>query len=210
MSVVWRDRTNLYLSYRQSYVDRTTRWIEYTKSHGSGASLTDNFSPAPRKKHDGTQALLSAGASDHHGDAVIDFDLVAPVWSDVTDEIKELLDDIASHSQALERLHQMHVLPGFNDEVIKRNEAKEIENLTQKITRGFHEAHRSIYRLERLIRHSKEADSLSTGGETIAKNMQTYLASRVQDASASFRRKQSAYLKSTNMSNVNDLVEIRY
>lgn len=130
------------------------------------------------------------------GDAVIEMDLLPPRWADVSDEVTELLADIARKSQKLERLHQKHVLPGFNDEEAKKAEEKEIERLTQDITRGFHECGRCIQRIEQMVREGKATGQMSRGDETMAKNIKVNLATRVQEASAGFRKKQSAYLKS--------------
>lgn len=124
-------------------------------------------------------------------------DLLPPSWADVSDEITELLSEIATKRQRLEKLHQKHVLPGFNDGEAKRAEEVQIEKLTQEITRGFHDCHRCIQRIEQVVRESKEAGVLAQAEETMARNIQISLATRVQDASASFRKKQSAYLKST-------------
>jgi hypothetical protein len=47
-----------------------------------------------------------------------------------------------------------------------------------------------------MVREAKQQGGVSAGDETMAKNIQISLASRVQDASARFRKKQSTYLKS--------------
>jgi len=127
---------------------------------------------------------------------VIEMDLLPPRWADVTDEVTDLLADIARKSQALERLHQKHVLPGFDDDEAKRREEGEIERLTQDITRGFHECHQCIQKVEQMVKESKAQGTMTKAEETMARNIQTSLASRVQEASAGFRKKQSAYLKS--------------
>lgn len=123
-------------------------------------------------------------------------DLLPPRWADITDEVTDLLADVARKSQKLERLHQKHVLPGFDDEDAKRAEEREIEALTQNITKGFHDCHRCIQRIEQMVREQKSAGTLAKADEVMAKNIQISLATRVQEASAGFRKKQSAYLKS--------------
>jgi syntaxin 16 len=123
-------------------------------------------------------------------------DLLPPRWVDITDEVTDLLAQIAKKSQKLDQLHQKHVLPGFNDEETKKAEEGEIEVLTQEITRGFHECHRCIQRVEQMVRETKQQGQISRAEETMAKNIQISLAARVQEVSAGFRKKQSAYLKS--------------
>ena len=123
-------------------------------------------------------------------------DLLPPRWADVSAEITELLTDIANKGHKLDKLHQKHVLPGFNDDDAKKAEEKQIERLTQDITKQFHECHRCIKRIEHMVKESKQAGTISNAEETMARNIQVSLATRVQDASANFRKKQSAYLKS--------------
>lgn len=139
---------------------------------------------------------MSAGAFEDDGDAVIEMDILPPRWADVSDEVTELLASIASKSQKLEKLHQKHVLPGFDDEEVKKKEEAVIERLTQDITRGFHDCQRAIQKVEQMVKESKQQGGISKGEETMARNIQISLAGRVQEASAGFRKKQSAYLKS--------------
>jgi syntaxin 16 len=139
---------------------------------------------------------MSAGAFEDDGDAVIEMDLLPPRWADISDEVTEFLTDIARKSQKLEKLHQKHVLPGFDDEEAKRSEEAEIERLTQDITKGFHDCQRAIQRVEQMVQESRNSGGISKGEETMARNIQISLAGRVQEASAGFRKKQSAYLKS--------------
>ncbi|KPM43571.1 hypothetical protein AK830_g3016 [Neonectria ditissima] len=187
-------RPQRYISYRQSYAHHPTQRKPYGAGASGAGALADAYSSSSYANED-RRGLLSAGAFDDDGDAVIEMDLLPPRWADVSDEITELLADIATKSQNLEKLHQKHVLPGFNDDDAKRAEEAQIEALTQEITKGFHACHRCIQQVEHMVRESKHAGTISRAEETMAKNIQTSLATRVQDASASFRKKQSAYLK---------------
>ena len=139
---------------------------------------------------------MSAGAYEDEGDAVIEMDILPPRWVDVQDEVTDLLAQIVKKSAQLEMLHQKHVLPGFEDEAVKRQEEAEIERLTQEITRGFHDCQKAIQRVEMMVRDAKQQGGVSNADETMARNIQISLASRVQEVSASFRKKQSTYLKS--------------
>ncbi|KAL8932143.1 MAG: hypothetical protein Q9211_006501 [Gyalolechia sp. 1 TL-2023] len=137
---------------------------------------------------------MSTGAFDD-GDAVIEMDLLPPRWIDVQDEVTEILGTIAEKSVDLDRLHQKHFLPGFEDEDVKKEEEDRIEMLTQDITRGFHDCQKAIQRIETMVRDARRHGGVSKGDETMARNIQISLASRVQAASAGFRKKQSNYLK---------------
>ena len=139
---------------------------------------------------------MSSTAYEDDGDAIIEMDLLPPRWVDVSDEVTELLADTARKSVKLERLHSKHVLPGFDDEDVRRGEEGEIEQLTQEITRGFHGCQRAIQKVETMVREARQQGGVSKGEETMARNIQISLAGRVQEASAGFRKKQSTYLKS--------------
>ncbi|KAI1405640.1 t-SNARE [Hypoxylon fuscum] len=196
---MWRDRTNLYISYRQSYAHHPAKKTRYGPGPNLNSGGGNGFSEFGRGSgaagSEDQQGLL-AGADYHDdGDAVIEMDLLPPRWADINDEVSDLLADVARKSQTLERLHQKHVLPGFNDEEAKKQEEGEIERLTQNITKSFHECHRCIQRIESMVRESQRNGTMTRAEETMAKNIQISLAGRVQEASAGFRKKQSAYLK---------------
>ncbi|KAI0118468.1 t-SNARE [Hypoxylon sp. NC0597] len=192
---MWRDRTNLYISYRQSYAHHPAKKTRYGPGPSGDRNGFPDFGRGSGVAAEDQQGLLSGADYHDDGDAVIEMDLLPPRWADINDEVTDLLADVARKSQTLERLHQKHVLPGFNDEEAKKAEEGEIERLTQDITKSFHECHRCIQRVEQMVRESKRSGTMTRAEETMAKNIQISLASRVQEASAGFRKKQSAYLK---------------
>ena len=136
---------------------------------------------------------MSMGASDD-GDAVIEMDLLPPRWIDVQDEVDDLLKDIALKAAKLDKLHSKHVLPGFEDDSVKQREEREIEQLTTEITRSFQECQKAIKRIGTMVTEASPTGNLQKGDEVMAKNIQVALASRVQEVSATFRKKQSHYL----------------
>ncbi|KAI8962192.1 t-SNARE [Daldinia sp. FL1419] len=195
---MWRDRTNLYISYRQSYAHHPAKKTRYSSGPSGDRNGFPEFargSGASSAGAEDQQGLLSNADYHDDGDAVIEMDLLPPRWADINDEVSDLLAEVARKSQTLERLHQKHVLPGFNDEEAKKAEEGEIERLTQTITKAFHDCHRCIQRIEQMVRESKQSGTMTRAEETMAKNIQISLAARVQEASAGFRKKQSAYLK---------------
>jgi syntaxin 16 len=181
-----------YISYRQSYAHHPAKKPKYTAA-ASGNGYSESIIGGGSSER---QGLMSAGAFEDDGDAVIEMDLLPPRWADVSDEVTEYLSNIATKSSTLEKLHQKHVLPGFDDEDVKKREEAEIERLTQDITKGFHDCQKAIKRVEILVKDAQQSGGISKGEETMAKNIQISLAGRVQEASAGFRKKQSAYLKS--------------
>lgn len=123
-------------------------------------------------------------------------DRLPPRWADVSDEVTELLAGIARKSAQLEQLHGKHVLPGFFDDRGDRLRAQEegqIERLTTDITADFHACQDRIHRIGTLLQSDACA---SPAHRAMGHNLQVSLATRVQDSSTRFRKKQSAYLKS--------------
>ncbi|KAG5953810.1 hypothetical protein E4U53_002417 [Claviceps sorghi] len=192
---MWRDRTNLYVSFRQSYAHHPIQRNRYGAYNARGASASSSSYSINYHASEDRRGLLSDNEFGNDGDAIIELDLLPPRWADASDEITELLAQIATKGQQLENLHQKHVLPKFNDDEAKRGQGAQIDRLTQQITKSFHECQRRIKRIDQIVREAKQCDGLSKAEETIAKNLQISLATRVQEASAGFRKKQSAYLK---------------
>lgn len=141
----------------------------------------------------GTNSGGAAGGSP--GDAVIEMSTLPPRWTAEQDEVTALLADAAVKSARLDKLHAQHLLPGFGDEAARAADERRIEQLTQEITRAFHECQRCVRRIEVLARDDSKVGG-AVGAEMMARNVQVSLAGRVQEASATFRKKQSKYLKS--------------
>ncbi|KAJ5836041.1 hypothetical protein N7447_002067 [Penicillium robsamsonii] len=181
---MWRDRTNLYLSYRQSLIHHPAKKPHFTP--------TNAFSDTPSHPEENRRLIPE---TDEDGDMVIEMDLLPPRWVDVQEEVSELLSEIAQNSAQLDKLHQKHLLPGFGDEDLRKQDEGVIERLTQDVTRSFHECQRAIMRIETMVGESKAHGGVTSGEETMAKNIQISLAARVQEASARFRKKQSTYLR---------------
>ncbi|KAG2415002.1 hypothetical protein HFD88_006192 [Aspergillus terreus] len=181
---MWRDRTNLYISYRQSFTHHPAKKPRYN-------GFSDPLAPSEESR----RLISESGGFDDDGDAIIEMDILPPRWVDVQEEVTELLADIAQKSAQLDKLHHKHLLPGFGDEDARKQEEHVIERLTQEVTRGFHQCQKAVQKIEVMVREAKQQGGVSSGDETMAKNIQISLASRVQEASARFRKKQSTYLK---------------
>ncbi|CAI7564926.1 hypothetical protein N7533_005666 [Penicillium manginii] len=180
---MWRDRTNLYISYRQSFAHHPSKKPRF----GGPSNGFDTSQPEESRR-----LISETGGFEEDGDMVIEMDLLPPRWVDVQEEVSEYLADIAQKSSELDKLHQKHLLPGFGDEDVRRKDEGTIERLTQDITRSFHDCQKAIQRIETMVR---EQPGVTSGEETMAKNIQISLAQRVQEASARFRKKQSTYLR---------------
>lgn len=124
---MFRDRTGLYYSYRQSYA-------RHPPSAAYPYSTRRNHSTAGVGADDARNPLLdSGGEAGGHGDddIAIEMDILPPSWTDVDEEVNQILDLIKEKSQRLDKLHQEHVLPGFDD---RSQQEAIIENLTREIT----------------------------------------------------------------------------
>ncbi|KAF2675377.1 t-SNARE affecting a late Golgi compartment protein 2 [Microthyrium microscopicum] len=189
---MWRDRTNLFISYRQSYAHHPSKKPRFGPSSSNGFSAdpqpSDGFS-------DERRGLMSAGAYEDDGDVVIEMDLLPPRWLDVQDEVNEALAQITVETRKLEQLHSKHILPGFEDEDVKKREEWEIERLTQLITKKFQQCQRAIKRIDALVSEARAHGGVQKGEETMATNLKISLATKVGDISTAFRKKQSTYLR---------------
>jgi len=184
----WRDRTNLFISYRLSYTHHPAK-----RTRLAGPASNGRFTDDPT---DSERAGLMSSL-DNDGDAVIEMDVLPPRWLDIQDDITQILAGIAGKMKRLDQMHAKHVLPGFDDESVKAREEREIEGLTQDITKDFTMCQKSIRRVDILLREQQQQSggNTSQADATMAKNLKMSLASRVGDVSTLFRKKQSAYLK---------------
>jgi len=176
---MWRDRTNLYISYRQSYSHPpSSRYAPHSRFTDPNTDLEE-------------QGPLLGQHDD--GESGTELSLLPPHYVDVKEEVAEHLSEVVRKSAKLDKLHQKHVLPGFDDEDVRREEEHEIERLTQEITKSFYECSRSIKKIENMV--SSRGSNLTSAEREVAKSIQRSLAARVQESNAVFRKKQNAYMK---------------
>ncbi|ORX55541.1 t-SNARE [Hesseltinella vesiculosa] len=132
--------------------------------------------------------------------SVIEMSVLPPQWVDIVDEVDETLTSITSKTLTListtlilckfwsvtklDAMHRKHLLPGFDD---RSSDEAAIERLTSDITDEFFRIKRNIQKI--YVEGSKQQDA------QLAKNIQISLATKVQDVSSTFRKKQSSYLQ---------------
>ncbi|CAB4419771.1 t-SNARE [Rhizophagus irregularis] len=164
-----RSRTLLFLKYRNTFARNHSRPL--ATSSGYDAYNTSE------------QAGLIE-SSDH----VIELTVLPPKWIDIVDEVDDDIDQIKNLLPTLESLHKKHILPGFDD---RTKEEKEIERLTDEITHLFQQCQSKIKRIA-----NESLSSIAPNQErAMSKNIQTSLASKLQELSSSFRKQQASYLK---------------
>ncbi|KAG2175552.1 hypothetical protein INT43_001199 [Umbelopsis isabellina] len=161
-----RSRTLLFLQYRNTLA---------RSSHRSGEGAASYQSDAE------TAGLIDSS------DTVIEMSTLPPKWVDIVDEVEEDIRSIKDNISRLEIMHKKHVLPGFDD---RSSDEAAIEELTDDITRQFHAAKNKIKRIgvEGKRGSSQHEQQMST-------NVQSSLATKVQELSSSFRKTQSLYLQ---------------
>ncbi|EAU91404.2 t-SNARE [Coprinopsis cinerea okayama7 len=173
-----RSRTSFFLSCR----DSTTRTTRFSRRR---SLYTDD--PAEPANDDEHERLI--GSSSH---VALDVQL-PPKWVDLADQVEEILLDAQSKIAALDKLHSKHILPGFSD---RSQEEQEIEALTTDITKDFRRCHFLIQKIGSFQPHNFPPDPQSSKNVLLAaKNVQRGLAAKLQDMSATFRKKQRVYME---------------
>ncbi|KAF8885419.1 t-SNARE [Mucidula mucida] len=174
MDPLTRSRTGLFLSYRDSRASST----RFSRSR-----------PVYDDTDDEEQQLIS-----HHA---VDMDL-PPKWVDISEQVQLILADTQAKITSLEKLHAKHVLPGFTD---RTHEEQEIEQYTTEITKDFRQCQTLIQRIgPASVSHTFPPSQTATQASNkydaqAAKNVQRGLAAKVQELSATFRKKQRVYME---------------
>ncbi|KZT57752.1 t-SNARE [Calocera cornea HHB12733] len=178
-----RSRTNLFFSYRDS-VARSSR------SRRRIQDLDDHYGAREDLADDEQEGLMGVGDRAH---ATIDMETLPPKWVDISDQVEETLRDTARKINELDKLQAKHVLPGFVD---RSAEEREIEALGTDITRDFRRCQSLIQRIPQVgISHSFPPTAATQQEQRAAVNVQRALAAKVQDLSATFRKKQRVYMQ---------------
>ncbi|OSD01246.1 t-SNARE [Trametes coccinea BRFM310] len=174
-----RSRTLLFISYRDSRAG---------SPRSRRSRVITNYDNA-QDEDDEHERLINADS----GHIAIDAEL-PPKWVDIADQVKEILAGVEAKMAVLDKLHAKHVLPGFSD---RSAEEREIEAATTEITKDFRQCHALIQRIGSMPQHSfpPAQPGQSRHHELAAKNVQRGLAARVQELSATFRKKQRVYME---------------
>ncbi|KAI8589405.1 t-SNARE [Geranomyces variabilis] len=171
-----RSRTLLFLQYRNSF-----------------ARTGGPRRPAPRQQQGlgvdtSERAGLIANEVDQNAEVVVELSVLPPKWIDVVDEVDEEVIRIKARITELEALHKKHLLPGFDD---RMNDEKSIDALTTNITDMFRECERKV---KRIAQESQYLPASSKQNQALHRNIQTSLATKLQELSSVFRKSQSNYL----------------
>lgn len=140
------------------------------------------------------ETAVSRRRFDH---TVADIPALPPRWVDASDQIDLIITSLGPQIANLDRLQAKHLLPGFVD---RSREEREIAKLQGEITREFRKCSKLVASLAQGLQVQTKhgtggCGSLSKEEAMLARNVQTALAQRVQDASGLFRKKQSNYMQ---------------
>lgn len=202
---VVRSRTLLFQSYRDS-VPRTSKTWSPRYSNESDPTSSLVLPPDTKGKRKAGTYFDASGELHEDSDATeasqmaypprqhqsIDMGSLPPQWVDVSDEVDGILSGLQPKIANLDRLHAKHVLPGFSD---RTSEEREIEKETRDITLQFRKCSKLIATLADHTKMLARSGRASAREIAMATNVQTALATKVQDASGGFRRKQTNYMQ---------------
>lgn len=171
-----RDRTNLFVSYRQSF----TR---------------DPFStPFDNAASERLNEPLMNGDDE---DEAIEMEEMPPQWLDITNQLDKVINQIQHQIAQLQPLYKQNSLPGFDD---RSQVDKQIEQLRVSTTRAIRECQALVKSFS-----SVANKQLDPNLHKLALNIESAMAAKVQDCSTRFRQMQSSYLKTLQKDQLGDL-----
>ncbi|GAA6022017.1 hypothetical protein JCM10207_002409 [Rhodosporidiobolus poonsookiae] len=192
-----RSRTALFLSYRST---RTTPYTPYIDDDDEDAAENTGLMADLEDGRGGRRAsTLSLAGRGRRGGAGAGGAKLPPVWVDLADRVDETIERVRPKIAQLDKLHAKHLLPGFKD---RSAEEREIEALATSITSDFRTCQSAIRRIaeqSKSLLASRPANAVEAEAKRIdlimAANVQTALATKVQELSTTFRKKQAEYLR---------------
>lgn len=174
---MFRDRTNLFLSYRRTFPHNS-------KFNSSRRPLEDPFADEDEEAY----PMQEFGTKNS--------DTLPPSFVNLTQEVDESLVEVDRLMVQLSKLYRKNALPGFED---KSHDEKEIESLSFKLIQLFQRCYGVMKRLQRVeeeqqyMRHQLQRDDL-----VILENLRKRYAQKIQIQSNKFRVLQNNYLKFLN------------
>lgn len=170
---MFRDRTNLYLSYRRTFPRHVNNITSKSKSKSK-----------LRLEEDEEELIASTSELNS-----IELKTLPPSFLDVGEEIDTQLQVISNQIITLNNLTKKNLLPGFDDRTV---DEEEIERLNYQITSNFLKCNNLIKRFSIIKRQSQ---SLKQDDVQMINNMEKNYALKIQSQSSSFRKIQNNYIK---------------
>ncbi|CUS20996.1 LAQU0S02e03158g1_1 [Lachancea quebecensis] len=173
---MFRDRTNLFLSYRRTFPHN-----RHTDSNALGSfDLERNETEESYPMIDSKKDVQSSSAQ----------------FLGLTQEVDRNLNEAATKMLQLTKLYRKNALPGFEDKI---SDEQEIEELSYQIIKMFQQSYAIIKSLQSIqTTQTFRGRSLSKGDLVVIDNLQKHYASKIQSSSNKFRMLQNNYLKFLN------------
>jgi len=118
---------------------------------------------------------------DSENHTTLELSVLPPKWVDIVEVIEEGIQTIKERISFLESLHRKHLLPGFDD---RGGEEYSIEKTSDEIMNLFSATQKRI----------KSIPISQNQAQIVGKNIQTSLATKLQETSGTFKKIQSDYL----------------
>lgn len=145
---------------------------------------------------DETRSLISGLRGDGDGPATIEMDTLPTQWLQIRKDVVVALSEVEKQMESLDREHQQHLLPGFEDDGLREKERKRIETLTRRVATNFSACQRTIKKIAALAETPTASGPLSRSESTLAHNMAVALTSKFSRVNNRFRKQQALYLQS--------------
>ncbi|KAG0150841.1 hypothetical protein CROQUDRAFT_668204 [Cronartium quercuum f. sp. fusiforme G11] len=178
-SALTRSRTLLFLSFRDTRPSSTSTY------------------PPNYSSNEYQQPLLNSNSTTIDINSEEESSALPPKWADYSDEVENLIEQIKPKMVQLEKLTAKHVLPTFTD---RSAEEREIDKLTNDITRQFRSCQAQIRKIADCGReietelNQQKTRKFSERDLRMVKNVQIALATKVQNLSGLFQKRQRTYL----------------
>ncbi|CCF59979.1 hypothetical protein KAFR_0I01990 [Kazachstania africana CBS 2517] len=178
---MFRDRTNLFLSYRRTF------------SHFADSLGTKNNNINDEFVGDGNDIELESYPMITHNQ---ENNTLPPLFVDIARDIDEYLDQTNRRMEQLMKLYRKNSLPGFEDNT---KDEKMIEELSIKILELFQRCYNVIKKLKTIFQEQfLQGKQLNKSELIILDNLTKQYADKIQWESNKFRILQNNYLKYLN------------
>lgn len=196
---MFRDRTNLFLSYRRSFPHNIT-FSSGKAPLGDDQDIEMGTYPMMNMSHDISARLTDERKNKHENHS----DALPPIFIDIAQDVDDYLLEVRRLSEQLAKVYRKNSLPGFED---KSHDEALIEDLSFKVIQMLQKCYAVMKRLK-TIYNSQFVDGKQLSREEliILDNLQKIYAEKIQTESNKFRVLQNNYLKFLNK---DDLKPIR-
>ena len=196
---MFRDRTNLFLSYRRTFPHNIT-FSSGKAPLGNDRDIEMGSYPMVNMSHDISARLEDERKKEYESRS----DSLPPIFIDIAQDVDDYLLEVRRLSEQLAKVYRKNSLPGFED---KSHDEALIEDLSFKVIQMLQKCYAVMKRLK-TIYNSQFVDGKQLSREEliILDNLQKTYAEKIQTESNKFRVLQNNYLKFLNK---DDLKPIR-